>query len=458
MQITAITTACYRPEAFKLCERYMSRQSLKPAQWLVLDDDEQKTECTAGQEYHYWPEMRGRGSLSKKIGRALADNLIKGDAIVFWENDDYYSDDALEFFAAGLKDYQLVGEGRALYYNVEQRFWFEHVNMTHASLCATAIRRDLFDWLAFQCKTSECPFLDVRLWNRTPGTFKVFDPHLVSTKQRRSVGIKAMPGRSGYGGGHRGRDKSAVSDLNLNKLRSLIGKDADDYAPYYKPSAAPLPPERNGFIATPRPIRLPVPPRINRSMVSHIAHTETGRVHGPNWIKWLGNFAGKPDIVGLEIGTFEGNSAEWMLDNIFTDPSSRYHCIDPFTGSIEHKVAKINTSKLEETARARLARFPNVDIHVGYSQNVLRDLKVKLVSAYIDGSHTARDTLRDAVLTFDLLEVGGVMIFDDLSWSVFPNELDRPKLGIETFLRTYARQITVIQAEGSQAVIRKKSE
>lgn len=456
MKITAITTACYRPEAFRLCEGYMSRQTVKPVQWLVLDDDEKKTECTAGQEYHYWPEMRGRRSLSKKIGRAITDGLIKGDAIVFWENDDFYADDAIEFFAKGLADYQLVGEGRALYYNVEQRFWFEHVNMTHASLCATAIRRDLFEWLDFQCRTSECPFLDVRLWNRTPGTHKVFDPYTSSSRRRRSVGIKAMPGRSGYGGGHRGRDKSAVSDFNLNKLRSLIGKDADSYAPYFKPTAPPLPPERNGFIAPPK-VRQ-VAPRVKNYMENHIAHTETGRVHGPNWLKWLAPFAGKPNVAGLEVGTFEGNSAEWMLDNIFTDPSSRYHCIDPFTGSIEHKVANINTANLEQSARARLSRFPNVEIHVGFSQHVLRDLKAKVVCTYIDGDHTARATLRDAVLSFDLLEVGGIMIFDDLSWAVFPNELDRPKLGIECFLKAYARQITVIQAHGAQAVIRKKSE
>ena len=39
---------------------------------------------------------------------------------------------------------------------------------------------------------------------------------------------------------------------------------------------------------------------------------------------------------------------------------------------------------------------------------------------YIDGSHTAADVLTDAVLAFQLLRVGGVMIFDDYLWSMEP--------------------------------------
>ena len=190
--------------------------------------------------------------------------------------------------------------------------------------------------------------------------------------------------------------------------------------------------------------------------MKNIARSEAGRVHGPNWLTWLGHLAGQPNIVGMEIGTFEGDSAEWMLENIFTHETSHYHCIDPFTGSIEHKVGGINTTKLEETTRAKLAKFKNVEIHKGYSQEVLRSLMPKAHAIYVDGDHTTRGALRDGVLSFELLHVGGVMIFDDYMWAVFPNELDRPKAGVDAFLKCYRRQIEVISPKNMWQVAIKK--
>ena len=87
---------------------------------------------------------------------------------------------------------------------------------------------------------------------------------------------------------------------------------------------------------------------------THIAKSEAGRVHGDNWKNWLAEFRGKK-VVGGEIGTFEGDSAEWMLDNVANHPESLYHCIDPFTGAEDHKFHHIDTSKTEERTRTKLS-------------------------------------------------------------------------------------------------------
>lgn len=415
---------------------------------IVLDDGEVPTVPTLGQEYKYWPEMRGRGSMVKKIRRAMSENLIKGDAIIFAEDDDFMAADYVQWHIEGLKQFAIYGEGRALYYNVHHRWWFEHVNLKHASLCATSITKQLFPWLLKQCTISEEPFLDVRLWNNAPGSAKVADPYLHPSRRRRSVGIKAMPGRTGYGGGHRGRDRSAVDDPQLTKLRSLIGADADLYAKFYEADAAPLSPERNGHI----PVKLPTPPK---NMSPHIARSEAGRAHGENWKNWLAEFRGKK-VVGLEIGTFEGDSAEWMLENVATHPDSRYHCIDPFCGAADHHFHGIDTSKTEEKTRAKLARFPNVIIHKAYSQDELRTMAKNSIDwFYCDGSHTARDTCRDLVYATDLLKVGGVGICDDYQWAAMPNELDRPKVAIDAFLKIYGKQIRVLSPRGYQIAFQK---
>lgn len=208
----------------------MARQTVKPHQWLCLDDDEPMTKCTMGQQYVYCPDFKGKWSMVRKVKYALENNLITGDAVVFWENDDYYAPDWLEFCSKHLEYYQLVGEGRAIYYNPANRFWFIHPNLAHASLCSTAVRRNCFDTLLKVCNNSN-PFIDARLWREVLANKKVFDPN---QDKRRVVGIKGMPGRVGYGSGHVIRESIAVDDPNLDKLKELIGDDAKLYAGFLK--------------------------------------------------------------------------------------------------------------------------------------------------------------------------------------------------------------------------------
>ena len=54
-----------------------------------------------------------------------------------------------------------------------------------------------------------------------------------------------------------------------------------------------------------------------------------------NWDRVLAEFKGKANVHALEIGSFEGRSAIWFLDNILTDPTSTLTCVDVFTDEIE---------------------------------------------------------------------------------------------------------------------------
>lgn len=426
MKFTVITCTGDRPEAFALCEKYVSRQTLQPVQWIVLDDGKVPTTCTKGQEYYYVPEFQGRGSLVKKLRHAIEVVGIRGDAVAFFEDDDWYAEDWLKQCSTHLQSCDIYGEGRALYYNVSGRWWFAHDNMAHASLCATSFRRGVIPALLDEARRSEVPFIDVALWNKRVFSRRVDNPG----QNRRTIGIKAMPGRLGYGSGHRESDPSAQQDPGMQMLRKLIGADADAYAQFYTVKNEPV-----------QPIK---------------THSVTGQVHGPNWAKWLNKLRGKPGIVGAEIGTFKGESAEWMLDNIFTAPDSVYHCIDPFTGSVEHHVGGIDCDTLEQEARKRLTRFPNVRFHVGYSNEILRNWEKSLDFIYVDGAHDALNVLRDAVLVFEHLKPGGLMVFDDYEWAVFPNAVDRPKMAVDAFLACYAKELNVINRTGWQVCVEKK--
>lgn len=178
--------------------------------------------------------------------------------------------------------------------------------------------------------------------------------------------------------------------------------------------------------------------------------------HGPNWRKWLGHLVGQP-ANALELGTWRAESAEWFLDEIFTNAASRFWTVDTFEGSAEHKLAGEDTSDHARESVERLARFgPRANVFKGYTHEamlgILRDERFDFI--YVDAAHDAMNVLRDGVLAFELLEVGGIMVFDDYEWKVMEQEVDRPKLAIDAFLACYARRIEVIGL-GWQVAIRK---
>ena len=228
--LTVVTCTGDRPEAFALAEKYVKRQTTQPLQWLVLDDGKIPTKCTMDQEYIYNAKWIGRNSMISKLLHAVSTGIIRGDALVFWEDDDWYAPTWLETLAGQLKTADVVGEGRAIYYNVRNRWWYGHENIDHASLCETAVSKKFFPVLMRLLNQSVDPYVDGRIWAQPKFSHSLIDPNTL--KVRRSLGIKAMPGRPGYGSGHGKRDKHSQADPQCIKLRELIGQDADTYLPF----------------------------------------------------------------------------------------------------------------------------------------------------------------------------------------------------------------------------------
>lgn len=229
MTLTVITATGDRPEAFSLCELWMSRQLRQPDQWIVLDDGEKPCACTRNQTQIYCPEFRGKDSLNRKIHYAIFSKLVFSDAVVFVEDDDWYSPLWLQTCERQLSGCDLFGEGNALYYNVKHRYWFQHSNFDHASLCSTAIRASHLYQIENNCGAGH-PFIDELAWKSFHGRKSVSRP-----VKRQVIGIKGMPGRAGYGAGHGPADPGMNSDPQLNKLKTLIGNDYEYYRKFGEP-------------------------------------------------------------------------------------------------------------------------------------------------------------------------------------------------------------------------------
>jgi hypothetical protein len=183
------------------------------------------------------------------------------------------------------------------------------------------------------------------------------------------------------------------------------------------------------------------------------------------WQKDLGHLVGQPDLSFLEVGSFEGKSACWLLQNILTHETSRITCVDVFEE--EKSQGLYDTTGLDSAAMSRRDRFDHnirqtgaahrVETIVGRSQEVLRGLPLSCYGfIYIDGSHVASDVLTDIILAWQLLKVGAIMTLDDYLWHDHPDPLSCPQIAIDAFLSVFKGHYRVIHS-GYQVTLEKLS-
>jgi hypothetical protein len=428
MKITAVTATHNRPEAFALCERHVSKQKLQPFQWIVLDDGKYPAVPTMGQDYIYEPSWAGRSSLPNKMAAIVSRNLVRGDMVIFVEDDDYYAPDWFEVCHRGVQSVQLFGEGRALYYNVRSRWWQRHDNMVHASLCSTACHRSALPALltvSETCQQIGSPWLDTHFWSERSLTRHMIDPMTTANGFRhRVVGIKGMPGAEGYSMQHRQKVFHTVDDPDLQNLTQFIGaEEAKLYAEFHDPTW--------GTVDAPPP---PPTSQVTRSMFAQI--------HGRQWWDWLDRYRGRKDLHGLEIGHYGSDVPEWVLDNVLTHPSTTF---------------MVSGQGDAGPARERLARFGHRALFMdGSSTELAPSYPERFDVIFVGRHHEVRAMLEDILNAFSMLKPGGMMIFTEYKWAGDPNANQRPRTAIDTFLSGRAHQLRVMDPMGEHVAVIKK--
>ena len=163
------------------------------------------------------------------------------------------------------------------------------------------------------------------------------------------------------------------------------------------------------------------------------------------WKKYLSEYINTPNIHALEIGSLQGMSACWLLDNVLTHSSAEITCIDPyFTKLFHHNISATNASNKVITIEAM-------------SQEAVAKLKDNYYDfVYIDGSHLAPDVLTDAISCWRVTKVKGLMIFDDYLRKPPKNRQATPKIAIDAFISLFSETIELIHTK-YQVIIRKIS-
>lgn len=192
----------------------------------------------------------------------------------------------------------------------------------------------------------------------------------------------------------------------------------------------------------------------------------------------------------LEIGSFEGRSTVWTIENMM-GPGDWIDCVDTWEGGEEHSVEDMRETEsrfdynIMEAIDCKDARHRDEEGSWGHTRFAgpgtdaenKRVYKYKATSTeflgrklahwvdgkdlydfiYIDGSHIARDVLTDACMSWPLLKPNGIMVFDDYMWGNARDVLHRPKAAIDAFTTLFAEQLEILHV-GYQAVVRKKEE
>jgi glycosyltransferase involved in cell wall biosynthesis len=229
--VTIITPTGGRPEAFALCEKFVLRQTYTgPVQWIVVNDCHEqwtppKRDKLIVTVVHPTPRWQfGQNTQARNLLVAIPE--VQYDNVVFFEDDDAYKPEWLDYIVSALTFGAIAGEIPARYYHVPTKRYRINENKRHASLCQTGIRKEYLNYLKSICL--ECPqFIDVALWR----SMFQFGPALIESKM--SVGIKGLPGRMGIGMGHRPTNGGAWHpDPDLAVLTEWIGDDVELYKRY----------------------------------------------------------------------------------------------------------------------------------------------------------------------------------------------------------------------------------
>ena len=173
----------------------------------------------------------------------------------------------------------------------------------------------------------------------------------------------------------------------------------------------------------------------------------------------------------LEIGSFEGLTSNYIVDNILSD-DGKLICIDPLTDTylvenlsendIEHnnngwKYFNGQYDRFIENTKYNL-ESKKIELYRELSSEALPKLKEKYKDKfdfiYIDGDHRDFAVYFDAVNSFEICKPNGYILFDDYLWEDYSNH-KITKDGIDRFINEYSDKLDVV-INAYQVMIRKK--
>tara|TARA_B100000795_G_C22712772_1_gene404240 strand:+ start:90 stop:818 length:729 start_codon:yes stop_codon:yes gene_type:complete len=160
----------------------------------------------------------------------------------------------------------------------------------------------------------------------------------------------------------------------------------------------------------------------------------------------------------LEIGSFEGISALYILENF---SKAKLFCVDPWfqltpNSGTSEGYEHLKMSEVENNFDNNLSQFNERYIKYKIKSNkFFFENKEKFDVIYIDGSHIAEDVLNDCISSWKILKKDGIILFDDYFWQNYQEIEKNPATAINDFLNMIPNQFIIIKLTKFQLSIRK---
>ncbi len=198
-------------------------------------------------------------------------------------------------------------------------------------------------------------------------------------------------------------------------------------------------------------------------------------------IKHFVDFNKKAEPRFLEVGVFAGTSLVEIMKRI---PNCRGTAVDRWDNYeevstlknkaiLDHPEIKKSLENLEKMKERRIEDIFHRNVAIaglqnrvqtikGDSQAVLLDLvqkNTKYDFIYVDGSHRCLDVSTDLILSWSMLEPGGIMAIDDYLYTLEDdfntNPLEYPFHGVNHFLEKYKKELIILE-KGYRVFVKKQ--
>ena len=177
----------------------------------------------------------------------------------------------------------------------------------------------------------------------------------------------------------------------------------------------------------------------------------------PFWCGALQDLRNQP-VELLEIGSWEGRSAVFLLNYL---TKANITCVDTFAGCKENLATPSDVEQLpfiEQRFERNLAQFGSRTTKAkGPSLEILGRLAStgkKFDVIYVDGSHERDMAMGDSILSWQMLNNGGYLIWDDYGGGHEYPDADHVKSAIDVFLKWHRGEFDLIH-KGYQVIIRR---
>jgi hypothetical protein len=172
-KISVITCTGDRPEAFRLCQKWVARQTIDYHQWIVVDDGKEALrEIPMNCTYIRRVPQKDDPPHTLCLNMREAFNHVKHEKVIIIEDDDWYSSNYMYIMSSLLDNYHMVGVGSLVFYHVQLPGYSVRKTSRQPALYQTAFRSEVIPFVQHVCQNSykhkdltQKGLLDLNIWN-----------------------------------------------------------------------------------------------------------------------------------------------------------------------------------------------------------------------------------------------------------------------------------------------------